>query len=127
MVRFAIVEDGVVANIAVAESALSENWIQSNTANVGDTYDSGEFTRPIVTPSIPSEVTALQGMLAIDQSGLSAAFESWANDPLRTFAERAFISKALVWKRNDPVLIAGAQAMGITDQLDQLFILASTL
>lgn len=67
-------------------------------------------------------VPALDAMLAIDQFNLSAAYESWANDPARTFAEKAFITKALYWKRLDPVLISGAEAMGLTDeQLDGLF------
>lgn len=97
---------------------------------VGEDYeilDDPEFPAPQVEPPpVPQQVTALQGMLALDHAGLSAAFEAWANDPARTFAERAFINKALTWKRNDPVLLEGAAALGITD-LDPLFILAASL
>ena len=80
---------------------------------------------PVVNP-IPQRVTALQGLLAIDEAGLSAAYESWATAPSREFAERAYIDKALHWNRTDPVLIAGATALGLTtEQIDLLFMSAS--
>jgi len=74
---------------------------------------------------VPDSVTALRGLLAVDAAGLSAAYSSWANSPDRTFAEKAFIDKALTWRRDDPVLISGAESIGLTsEQLDQLFIAA---
>jgi len=128
MVRFAIVENGVVVNVAVGGEPLAENWIASNTAEIGYTYANGEFSAPEVPVTAPQSVTALQGMLAIDAAGLSAAYEAWASDPGRTFAERAFINKALNWRRNDPVLLAGAQVLGLTSEnLDSLFIAAASL
>lgn len=67
-------------------------------------------------------VTPLEGLLAIDQIGIAGAFAAWAASPERTFAQRAFLDKAQAWKRNDPVLSAGAAALGITqEQLDQIF------
>lgn len=79
-------------------------------------------------PAVPSQITALQGMMAIDAAGLADAFEAWANDPERTFAEKAYIQKADVWKRADPVLITGAAALGLTDeQVDEMFIAAKAM
>ncbi|MCK7579813.1 MAG: hypothetical protein MZV65_31740 [Chromatiales bacterium] len=73
-------------------------------------------------------MTALQGLLAIDQAGLAEAYEAWANDPARTFSERAFINKAETWRRDDPTLLNAATALGITkNQLDELFITADTI
>jgi len=80
---------------------------------------------PVASP-IPQRVTALQGLLAIDEAGLSAAYQAWAQSPSREFAERAYIDKALHWNRTDPVLIAGATALGLTSaQLDALFVSAA--
>jgi hypothetical protein len=77
---------------------------------------------------VPRQVSALQGLLAIDAAGLSEAYSDWASSESRTFAERAFIDKALHWNRTDPVLLSGATALGLTsDQVDQLFISASAL
>lgn len=80
---------------------------------------------PVINP-VPQRVTALQGLLAIDEAGLSSAYQSWAQSPSRTFAERAYIDKALHWNRGDAVLIAGAQALGLTtEQIDLLFMSAA--
>ena len=87
-----------------------------------------DLTPEALQARVPTRVTALQGLLAIDQAGLSAQYEAWADDPARTFAERAFISKAQNWDRDNATLNAAAAALGIDDaQLDQLFTLAATL
>ena len=92
-------------------------------------YFAGEIERPVPPENpVPPEVTPLQALLAIDQAGMSAAFDAWATDPARTFAEKSFINRAAVWRRDDPLMIAGATALGMSSaQLDQLFILAETL
>ena len=41
--RFAIIEDGKVINVAVSEEPLADNWIASETAEIGDLYEDGEF------------------------------------------------------------------------------------
>lgn len=77
---------------------------------------------------VPEAVLPLQGLLAIDLAGMSGAYEAWANDPARTFAERAFIQRAQVWRRDDPLLKGATVALGMTDaQVDDLFRLAATL
>ena len=129
MVNAAIIQNGVVVNIAVADPdyAAKQGWVISETAKIGDTYDGVVFTSP-VSDDFPKTVTALQGMLAIDKAGLSPAYDSWASNPSRTFAEKDFINKALYWRYDDDVLNAGCQALGITEaQKKQLFILAASL
>lgn len=49
--RYSIVVDGVVINTAVADEPLSDNWVQSDTANIGWLYDGEDFT----PPSAPAE------------------------------------------------------------------------
>lgn len=79
-------------------------------------------------PAVPQLITALQGLLSIDHFGMSSAYEAWANDPARTFAQRAFINKAQTWNRNDLTLNAAAESLGLTsEQVDSMFILAATL
>lgn len=90
----------------------------------------GNTPEPYVAPAPPSitAVTALQGLLAIDQAGLSLAYTLWADSPLRSFAQKAFINKAQTWKRDDPTLVAAATELGLSEgQLDSLFLLASNL
>lgn len=79
---------------------------------------------PIVAP-VPAVVTsipALQGLKAIDHFGLASAYDLWANDPARTFLDRAFINKAQTWERGDATLTAAALALGIGEsELDAMF------
>ena len=79
-------------------------------------------------PVVPQEVQTLQALLAIDALGYSAVYESWANDPARTFAERAFRDKAVIWRRTNDMFNAFAKSQGFTEQdKDNFFILAATL
>lgn len=97
----------------------------------GWTYEDIPLPIPDPEPLPPTpvtSVTALQGLLAIDASGLADEYEAWANDPARTFAERAFINKAQEWRRDDATLAGAAGALGLTDaQVDAMFELAETL
>lgn len=43
--RFAIIENGKVANVAESETALADNWIQSDTCSVGDRYIDGQIVK----------------------------------------------------------------------------------
>jgi len=46
-IRFAILdENNVVANVAIGDTALFDNWIASDTALIGDTYAGGVFSPP---------------------------------------------------------------------------------
>lgn len=77
---------------------------------------------------VPDSIEPLQGLLAIDVAGMAGAYEAWANDPARTFAERAFIQRAKAWRRDDPLLTGATEALGMTaTQVDDLFRLAVTL
>ncbi|HBB81926.1 MAG TPA: hypothetical protein DC031_01315 [Sulfitobacter sp.] len=44
--KYAIIESGKVANLAVADEPLGENWIASETAQIGWLYDGETFTPP---------------------------------------------------------------------------------
>lgn len=112
---------------------------QENTYGVADAVQVGWIKQgagfvqppvvdPVIPPPIVPRVSALQGLLAIDQAGLSAQYDAWANNPARTFAQQAFINKAMSWRRDDPTLTAAAISMGLTgEQVDQLFATAATL
>jgi len=85
---------------------------------------------PYVPPPAPApeKIEALNGLLTLDAAGLSGAYEAWASSPDRTFAQKAFITKAIPWRRDDPTLAAAASELGLTDeQIDALFIQAATL
>lgn len=101
----------------------------SGKADVGDDeiYSKNEPTLS-AGPQAPQVVTALSALLALDAAGLSGAYQAWADSPERTFAERAFIAKALTWERQSPVTLSAIEALGITqEQADELFTSADGL
>ena len=54
MSRFAIIKDGKVVNIAEAEAdfAATQGWVDAGSAEIGDIYENGQFSKPepIVDP-----------------------------------------------------------------------------
>jgi hypothetical protein len=44
--RYAIIINGVVVNVAIAENPLAENWVLGETASIGDLFADGVFTKP---------------------------------------------------------------------------------
>jgi hypothetical protein len=58
--RFAIVENGIVVNVVVADAQLASEhgWIDCPRAGPGWTYADGVFTAPVVVaPTAPPEPT----------------------------------------------------------------------
>ena len=41
--KYAIIENGKVANIAVADFPVESNWVQAENAAIGDLYQDGQF------------------------------------------------------------------------------------
>ena len=51
--NYAIIEGHTVVNVAVADAPLADNWIASETAAIGDTYENGQFIKlppPVKSP-----------------------------------------------------------------------------
>ena len=50
--NFAIIENNNVVNVAVSDAPLADNWVASEVAAIGDTYENGQFIKPtpVVAP-----------------------------------------------------------------------------
>jgi hypothetical protein len=46
--KYAIIENGVVTNIAMADGPLFPNWVETSTAGIGWTYSNGVFAAPAI-------------------------------------------------------------------------------
>lgn len=44
--RFAIVKNGVVVNVAIADTAITPDWVPTDVAGIGWLYADGVFTNP---------------------------------------------------------------------------------
>lgn len=63
--RYAIVENNVVANIAVSDYPLAENWVEDtgNVAQIGGAYDGMFHAAPDILPTIQDYENAVQNHL----------------------------------------------------------------
>ena len=46
--KYAIIENDVVVNIALAEKPIADNWIASDVASIGDLYKNGQFVKSAI-------------------------------------------------------------------------------
>ena len=74
--RYAIVQNGTVTNVVKSAEALAENWIQSESAGIGDTYENDQFTTPETIIDVPQEVTMASARVALIENDLIDAVES---------------------------------------------------
>lgn len=123
--KYAIIENGIVVNIAVSNAPLAANWVDGSGAQIGDEYVGGEFVRPEVIDPVPESVTRRQAKVALLQAGLldevEAGIEAIA-DPITKRIAKLDWSEANEFRRDWPLLNQLAAGMGITDgQLDELF------
>jgi hypothetical protein len=51
--KFAIIENGVVSNVVVADAPLESNWVETDQAGPGWFYQDGEFLPP--PPVVPTK------------------------------------------------------------------------
>ena len=63
--KYAIIENGAVINVAESDTALAPNWIQSGTAKRGDTYSNGVFTTPAPMPEPPAALDRIEQIIEI--------------------------------------------------------------
>lgn len=131
--RAAIIENGVVVNVAEASEqfAQAKGWIASNSAETGDLWDGDVFTKPAPAPTpVPSAVTMRQARRALLEAeklatvdALIAGMAGTAGDTARIDWE--FSSEV---RRDWPLVAALAPALSLTEEaIDALFIRAAQL
>lgn len=123
--RYAIVQNGLVTNVALADSPLAGNWIEigpGQSAAPGDSYDdqTGEFS-PAPAP-VPPVVSRFQARAALHQSGLLDQVEALMSDPQTDPTSRLAWTHATEFRRSSPTIATLAGPLGLSDeQVDDLF------
>ncbi len=130
--RFAIIEDGVVVNVAVSERALADTWVASDTAVIGDIYENGAFIQPPAVPvPAPTTCTPAQGLIALyaikqltEQDILDAIAQ--IPDPVQRYTATIGYQRAITWQRGSATMTTMAQLLGLNSaDLDALFAYAA--
>lgn len=131
--RFVIIENGVVVNAAVADAPLAENWVESDTAAIGDLYADGAFRKPPAQPApVPQEVGNSQAREAMIRSGISiaavdSAIQAIADPIEKELAYTQWEYRTTIPRSASLVKSLGA-GLGLTEEkIDDLFRLAATL
>jgi hypothetical protein len=75
--RYAIIENGVVSNVVIAdeELALTNGWVECSDAGPNWTYANGVFTKP---SSVPQSTEPTKEELIAELAALSAKIQSLA-------------------------------------------------
>jgi hypothetical protein len=62
--KYAIIENNIVVNVALSDAALADNWIASETAAIGDHYENGGFIKPVVPEPEPAPAPTKEQLMA---------------------------------------------------------------
>jgi hypothetical protein len=75
--RYAIIENGIVSNVVIAdaETATANGWIECTNAGPGWTYADGVFTAPVVVEPTPTPAPTKEELLA-QLNALSAQIQA---------------------------------------------------
>lgn len=137
MERFAIIENGIVGNIVIADAefAQEQGWLAApDDVEIGWTYDGNDFAAPVVSPeeirAAIRPVTMRQARLALLAAGVLgdvAPALAALPSPHRDAAEIEWEYASEV-RRDAPLIAAIGSALGLTeDQIDDLFEAAAVL
>lgn len=129
--RYAIVESGVVVNIALADQPITPEWIEipeGSSVGPGWSYDGTDFAPPDPEPEpIPSSCTPAQGLVAlfalksITESDISQAIDQ-IPDPVDKYTAQIAFTRAVSWERDSAAMAMLAGMLGLdSDDLDSLF------
>lgn len=128
--KYAIIENGTVSNIALADAPINANWIEvTGLVDIGYTWDGAAFTAPpVVEPPVivPESVSMRQARLALLSMNLL--------DSVNAAVAAAGGAAQIEWEyasevqRNSPLVAQMGQALSLTDEdLDGLFTAAAKL
>ena len=131
--KYAIVENGVVTNVALADEALGTDWVASDVAQKGWTYNGSTFTAPtVVQPTLAEQRAEMscsraQGMTVLGET-VWARVIALAEDPSTPWALKVAVHNTYEWRRLSSDMDTLIWAMGLTaEEADALFVAAMAL
>lgn len=110
--KYAIIENGVVVNTAIADAPITANWIQNDTAGIGCIYANGVLVEPVapvpvVQPAPWTKKDFLLKFTTAEYAAIKAA--TLVNSTLDYYWQLFNVAGEIV--KTDPVTIAGIQTL----------------
>lgn len=130
MARFAIIQNGTVANVVQAAPAFaaSQGWVAvTSGVGIGWTYDGSTFSAPAAQPDpVPPLVTRYQFKAAVRAAGQGGALATYING-LTNGAKEEWTDRRF-FRRDSALINNAATALGFTaNQVDNLFRQAASI
>jgi hypothetical protein len=129
--RFAIIENGKVTNIAISVTPLAPNWQPcDDTVKIGDTWTGDNFSRVSEPVKVPPIVSMRQARLALLNAGKLALVDTAIENMTSPQREKAQIywEYSTQVSRFGPMTITIGSAVGLSsEEIDTLFIEAAKL
>lgn len=130
MARYAIIENGKVANVveAAEDFAAEKGWVTATNARMGDDWDGNSFTQATPVIQVPESVTTFQAKAALLNAGLLDDFQTLIDDSGTSAVIKLAWTCAPLFLRNSPAVIGMTALAGLTSgEVDELFITAATI
>ena len=126
--RYAIIENNKIVNVAVADTYLDINWVQLQDGfGIGDNYINGVFSKAEVIVEVPQILTPRQIRMQLTNSGLRQQVENIVANST-DYNLKDWWEYSLEYRRDNEQLLAMALLLEISDsELDRMFIEASKL
>ena len=124
--KYAIIENTKIVNVAVADTYLDINWVQLQDGfGIGDNYVNGVFSKEMLPIVVPQTITPLQAKLQLLSMGLLDEVDEMVATDRKV---QLYWEYALVIERNNEILLLMAEQLSLTSEdLDNMFIEASKL
>ena len=137
--KFAVVENGIVTNMVIADAALEANWVQTDEAGIGWLYDGATFSAPPEKPApVPASMSFAQLLIGLVAEAwiTEAEGEAWLVGTLpapllalinslpasEQFAAKARAIRPSEVLRSNALVVALGAATGKTEaQIDTFF------
>ena len=126
--RYGIIKDNKIVNVAVADTYLDINWVQLQDGfGIGDNYINGVFSKAEVIVEVPQILTPRQIRMQLTNSGLRQQVENIVANST-DYNLKDWWEYSLEYRRDNEQLLAMALLLEISDsELDRMFIEASKL
>ena len=108
--HYAIIENGLVVNTVISDTALAANWIASDTAGIGWTYDGANFAAPPAPPAPVAHWTRKEFLLKFTPTEYAAIKAATIVDSGVDYYWALFQAAENVMK-TDAVTVAGINAL----------------
>jgi len=111
--HYAIIENGVVVNVALADSPIDQHWIATEVAGIGWTWDGQNFFAPSVPAAAPTvrDLTPVQYLKRFTQAERIAIRAAAASNPVVNDYLQLMNAVTDVVHLDDPDTVAGLNAM----------------